>query len=129
MRKLREVNVGSQSPARVAEMLRSLVAYARGAGLDARWVVIDGPPEFFRLTKRLHNAIHGSDGDGSELGEAERQIYERTLRANAVELCAVVQRRDVVFLHDPQTAGLIPDLVQGAHDAGPQDPPGASDRG
>src|SRR5204863_2436404 len=46
----------------VAEMVRSILAYARGAGVDARWVVIEGPPEFFRLTKRLHNAIHGSAG-------------------------------------------------------------------
>src|SRR5262245_64301271 len=56
----------------VAEMVRSLLAYARGAGVDARWVVIQGPPEFFRLTKRLHNAIHGSPGDGSPLGAEER---------------------------------------------------------
>src|SRR6185437_2826089 len=53
----------------VAEMVRSLLAYARGAGVDARWVVIDGTPEFFRVTKRLHNALHGSPGDGSPLGE------------------------------------------------------------
>src|SRR5881409_1649524 len=28
----------------VAEMLRSLLAYTRGAGIDARWGVIDGTP-------------------------------------------------------------------------------------
>jgi len=31
----------------VAEMLR----YSRGVGIDARWVVIEGTPEFFQLTK------------------------------------------------------------------------------
>jgi len=54
----------------VAEMLRSLLAYARGAGVDARWVVLDGTPEFFRLTKRLHNRLHGHSGDGGPLGGA-----------------------------------------------------------
>ena len=44
----------------VAEMLRSLIGYARGAGLDARWVVIEGDEEFFALTKRLHNRLHGA---------------------------------------------------------------------
>ena len=29
----------------VAEMLQSLLAYARGAGVDARWVVIQGDAE------------------------------------------------------------------------------------
>src|SRR5688500_9704563 len=43
----------------VVELLRSLVAYARGAGADVRWLVIDGPPEFFEVTKRIHNCLHG----------------------------------------------------------------------
>src|SRR6187397_185689 len=60
----------------VAEMLVSLLAYARGAGVDARWVVIDADDPFFALTKRIHNNLHGSAGDGGELGDAEREIYE-----------------------------------------------------
>ncbi|MBV8446146.1 MAG: glycosyl transferase family 1, partial [Candidatus Dormibacteraeota bacterium] len=51
----------------VAEMLQSLVPYARGAGIDTRWVVIQGEPEFFAVTKRIHNNLHGSPGDGGEL--------------------------------------------------------------
>src|SRR2546422_1308996 len=43
----------------VAEMLWSLLAYAHGAGVDARWLVIEGSPEFFRITKRIHNHLHG----------------------------------------------------------------------
>jgi len=42
----------------VAEMLRSLLRYARGLGVQARWLVVEGQPEFFRITKRLHNALH-----------------------------------------------------------------------
>src|SRR4051812_36523668 len=47
----------------VAEMLRSLLAYARGAQVDARWVVIGGTPEFFRIPKRTHNRLHDAAGD------------------------------------------------------------------
>jgi trehalose synthase len=94
----------------VAEMLQSLLAYARGAGADVRWVVISGDPDFFRTTKRIHNNLHGAPGDGGGLGDAERIAYERTLEANAAELSRLVRPEDVVYLHDPQTAGLIPAL-------------------
>ncbi len=94
----------------VAEMLRSLLPYVRGFGIDSRWVVIGGTPDFFRITKRLHHALHGSYGDGSPLSDDERAVYENVLRANADEISALVRPRDVVVLHDPQTAGLAPTL-------------------
>ena len=90
----------------VAEMLASLLRYGRGAGVDTRWLVIEGTPDFFRLTKRLHHALHGSRGDGSALGPAEAALYEEVLRDNMEELRALVRPGDVVLLHDPQTAGL-----------------------
>ena len=34
----------------VAEMLQTSLAYARGAGVDARWIVIEGDPGFFAIT-------------------------------------------------------------------------------
>jgi trehalose synthase len=91
----------------VAELLQSLLAYTRGAGVDTRWVVIGGEPSFFRITKRIHNQLHGWPGDGGPLGDEEHRLYERTLEANAEELSHTVRSRDVVFLHDPQTAGLV----------------------
>jgi trehalose synthase len=90
----------------VAEMLQTLLAYARGVGVDARWVVIAGDPEFFAITKRMHNGLYGTPGDGGPLGDAERRRYEATLRPNAAELAALVRPGDFVVLHDPQTAGL-----------------------
>jgi trehalose synthase len=97
----------------VAEMLRPLLGYARGSGLDARWLVIHGDHEFFRITKRVHNALHGERGDGSALGKAERDHYQETLRHNAEDFFgrAGAQRGDLALLHDPQTAGLVPALV------------------
>jgi len=96
----------------VAEMLQSLIAYGRGAGIDVRWLVIVGTPEFFHVTKRLHHAIHGESGDGSPLGDAKRSTYESVLEENAGELLQLVQPRDIVLLHDPQTAGLSSALVR-----------------
>jgi trehalose synthase len=90
----------------VAEMLRSLLAYARGAGIDARWSVVTGPPEFFTLTKRLHNRLHGDPGDGGPIGRDEHRLYEQVLAANADDLAGRLRPGDVVILHDPQTAGM-----------------------
>jgi trehalose synthase len=91
----------------VAELLQSLLAYARGGGVDTRWAVIGGNPEFFLITKRIHNHLHGAAGDGGSLGPAEHAVYEETLRDNAAELADTVAPDDIVFLHDPQTAGLV----------------------
>jgi trehalose synthase len=94
----------------VAEMLATEVGLARDAGIDARWMVIEGTPAFFSVTKRIHNRLHGDEGDGGPLGARERAVLEGVLRDNADELAAVVRRGDVVVLHDPQTAGLAPVL-------------------
>jgi trehalose synthase len=94
----------------VAEMLQTLLAYGRGAGLDVRWLVIQGDPAFFAITKRIHNGLYGSPGDGGELGRAERRRYEAVLHENTRELLALVRPHDVVLIHDPQPAGLAPAL-------------------
>ena len=90
----------------VAEMLHVLLGYVRGIGIDTRWLVIDGSPEFFALTKRIHNRLYGTAGDGGPLGQAERDLYEATLRPERNPLAAHAQTGDLVVLHDPQTAGL-----------------------
>jgi trehalose synthase len=95
----------------VAEMLPPLLGYTRSVGIDSRWMVIQGTEDFFHITKRLHHAIHGSAGDGSPLGPAERKIYEEVLRDNGTEFGSLVEPGDVVILHDPQTVGLAPRLI------------------
>jgi trehalose synthase len=90
----------------VAELLQSLLAYARGAGVDVRWVTISGNAPFFAVTKRIHNNLHGSPGDGGGLGEAERATYEAALAASAAALAERLRPDDIVYLHDPQPAGL-----------------------
>jgi trehalose synthase len=90
----------------VAEMLHTLVAYAAGTGIDIRWLVIGGDPDFFAVTKRVHNRIHGVPGDGGALDAAARATYDATLARPVADLVDLVRPGDVVLLHDPQTAGL-----------------------
>jgi trehalose synthase len=95
----------------VAEMLHALVGYVEDLGIAIRWLVIHGDADFFAITKRLHNGIHGH-GEAAALGDAEADHYRRVLSANAVELLQQVQPGDIVLLHDPQTAGLAAPLVE-----------------
>lgn len=94
----------------VAEMLHALVGYVQDLGIMIRWLVIHGDADFFSITKRLHNGIHGH-GQRATFGTAEAHHYSRVLAANAVELLDHVLPGDVVLLHDPQTAGLAAPLV------------------
>jgi trehalose synthase len=95
----------------VAELLQSLLAYARGAGVDVRWMTISGNPDFFRVTKRIHNNLHESKGDGGPLGPEERRVYDSALAEAADELVELVHPGDLVYIHDPQPAGLVPHVV------------------
>lgn len=49
-------------------MLRSILGYPCAFDLSLRWVVIEGSEAFFDVTKRLHQLLHGSPGDGGPLG-------------------------------------------------------------
>jgi trehalose synthase len=109
----RLVNVNSTATGGgVAELLSTLVGYALGVGVECEWRVIDADPQFFRITKRIHNGLYGSAGDGGELGDAERAVYEQTVRRNARTIGSVVRRGDIVVVHDPQPAPLIAPLLE-----------------
>ena len=92
----------------VAELLAALLPYARGAGVDARWLVIDGDERFFTVTKRIHNRLHGMDGEA--LSESDLHHYEAVLSNQAGQICGRIGPDDVVIVHDPQTAGLVPHI-------------------
>jgi trehalose synthase len=94
----------------VAELLQSLVAYARGGGIDVRWLVLEGNPDFFTVTKRIHNRLHGAAGDGGPLDEEARAVYEQVNADNLTGVASRVRPGDVVIVHDPQPAGLIGEL-------------------
>jgi trehalose synthase len=100
----------------VADMLQVLVGYTKDLAIDVRWLVIGGDSEFFRITKRLHNRIHGQPGDGGALAAAELSHIRDVMSANADSVGDQVGTGDLVLLHDPQTAGLVGPLARrGAH--------------
>ncbi len=93
----------------VAEMLPSEVALLRELGIATEWVVLESDePDFFVLTKHIHNLIHGVAT--AVPGACDRKLYERVNRANADQLAGQLRPGDILIVHDPQPlplAGLL----------------------
>jgi trehalose synthase len=85
----------------VAEILTRMVPLLRGLGLDVHWDVIKGGEEFFEVTKKFHNALHGGRVD---IGEKDFEIFMETSRNN---LAQMEVSGDIVFIHDPQPIVLV----------------------
>jgi len=85
----------------VAEMLPKIVSLLRELGVECEWAVIHSDvPEFFTLTKRLHNLIHGRGEP--DLTSEDAALYEAVNRENADSLRAHLGPRDILVVHDPQ---------------------------
>src|SRR5258708_11014754 len=82
----------------VAEMLSSLLAYVLGAGLRARWLGVSGEQDFFTVTQRIHNLLHGAPGDGGPLDDRARLAYRHVLSAAGEDLRPPVRPGDCVLL-------------------------------
>ena len=85
----------------VAELLSSLSLLMNSVGVKTGWRVIQGSPDFFSVTKKMHNALQGKD---INLSERKKQIYESVIYENAVRNHIV---HDLVMIHDPQPLFMI----------------------
>ncbi len=85
----------------VAEILHQMIPLCRELGVDAAWDVMKGGEAFFQVTKSFHNALHGQ---AETLTDEMVAIYQETTGRNLEELDL---SGDVVFIHDPQPAGLV----------------------
>jgi trehalose synthase len=85
----------------VAEMLSSLTLLWNSLGLRTEWRVIQGTPDFFSITKKMHNALQGAEID---LSSVKKEIYEQVIYENSVRNFL---DHDFVIVHDPQPLPLI----------------------
>ena len=85
----------------VAEILHRLVPLLQELGVDARWDVIKGGEQFFKVTKKFHNALHGKE---EEITDADFSAF---LENNEMNCRSMDLSGDVLFIHDPQPIGLI----------------------
>ena len=85
----------------VAEILSHMVPLLGQLDVDARWNVIKGDDEFFRVTKKFHNALHGRP---ERITAEDFALFMEATRKNIKELELY---GDIIFVHDPQPAGLV----------------------
>jgi len=85
----------------VADILSSLTLLMNASGIRTGWRVLQGRPDFFSVTKKMHNALQGDDID---LGELNCNIYEEVVFENAARMHL---DHDFVIVHDPQPLPLI----------------------
>jgi trehalose synthase len=88
----------------VAEILEWMVPHMREVGVDASWEVIQGTPRFFEITKAIHNGLQGKP---VELLKKDWKTYQDVNKENASRLRPLLEKADVVILHDPQPAFLL----------------------
>jgi len=85
----------------VVEILQSLVPLMNDVGIFAGWRVLHGNPDFFSVTKKIHNALQGKN---VEFSEEELYLYKKTNE----EFSAYTHlNHDVVIIHDSQPMSLI----------------------
>src|SRR5262245_28484253 len=85
----------------VAEMLSSLTLLMNTLGVKAEWRLLQGTPDFFNVTKKMHNALQGAPID---LTSTKKHIYEEVIFENAVRNYL---DHHLVIVHDPQPLALV----------------------
>jgi trehalose synthase len=85
----------------VATLLSSLTLLMNGVGIKTGWRAIQGPPDFFSITKKMHNALQGGT---INLTERKLRIYEEAIYENVVRNHL---DHDVVIINDPQPLAMI----------------------
>jgi trehalose synthase len=85
----------------VAELLSSLTLLMNNLGIKTGWRVIQGAPDFFSVTKKMHNALQGGE---INLTDLKQRIYQNEIYENAVRNHL---DHDMVFIHDPQPLLMI----------------------
>lgn len=84
----------------VAELLSRHVPLTNALGIHADWRLLQGTPEFFTVTKALHNGLQGAP---YALAEADKAIY---LHVNRESAKLLDDTYDVFVVHDPQPAAF-----------------------
>ena len=86
----------------VAELLNSLTLLMNSAGIKTGWRIIHGQPDFFSITKKMHNALQGGN---INLSNRKMKIYEDIIYENAVR--NHLDHHNMVIIHDPQPLPMI----------------------
>src|SRR3989338_4896466 len=63
----------------VAEILNRMIPLLKELGVDTRWDLIKGGEQFFEVTKKMHNVLHGRK---EEITQRDFDIFIETSQRN-----------------------------------------------
>jgi len=86
----------------VAEILSSLTLLMNSVGIKTGWRIIQGAPDFFSITKKMHNALQGAD---INLSHRKCELFEEVIYENAVR--NHLDDHNFVIIHDPQPLPMV----------------------
>lgn len=99
---VRIVNVNStKEGGGVAEILGWFIPIFEELGMKVDWEVITGNTDFFIITKKFHNALHGQP---EQFTEEMFEAYLDNVRKNAPKISGDA---NFVVIHDPQPVAMI----------------------
>jgi len=85
----------------VAEILNRLIPLLDDLGIPTQWTVVKGGEDFFEVTKKIHNALHG---EKIPFLPRMKQIFEEVNHENLRYFDA---DQDIIVIHDPQPVVYI----------------------
>jgi len=85
----------------VAELLSSLTLLMNSVGIKTGWRAIQGSPDYFSITKKMHNALQGGE---INLSDRKKELYEEVIYENVIRNHL---SHDMVIIHDPQPLPMI----------------------
>lgn len=85
----------------VAELLSSMTLLMNNVGIKTGWRVLQGSPDFFGITKKMHNALQGMPFSFSKI---KKEIYETVIYENSIRTHF---DHDLIIVHDPQPLPFI----------------------
>ena len=85
----------------VSQLLSSLTLLMDSVGIETGWRVVHGPPDFFTITKKMHNALQGGE---INLTDRKKELYEEVIYENSIRNHL---DHDVIIIHDPQPLPMV----------------------
>ena len=85
----------------VAEILNRMLPLLTELDVPVRWEILEGSEQFFKVTKRIHNALHGKQE------HVTQKMFDLFLEVGRSNVQRLALDEDIVFIHDPQPLPLV----------------------
>jgi len=85
----------------VSQLLSSMTLLMDSIGIETGWRIVQGSPDFFSLTKKMHNALQSGE---INLTERKKELYEQVIYENSIRNHL---DHDIVIVHDPRALPMI----------------------